>query len=96
MRNFKNAARYDIDLARISLPDGTSASVRETGLRLLASMSRFFADFPPEVTDVIAFERNKLEHPERRYAEQVRERFGGTFAEKGLAFAKKLTEDANV
>ena len=96
VRNFKNAARYDIDLARISLPDGTSASVRETGLRLLASMSRFFADFPPEVTDVIAFERNKLEHPERRYAEQVRERFGGTFAEKGLAFAKKLTEDANV
>ena len=96
VRNFKNAARYDIDLARISLPDGTSASVRETGLRLLASMSRFFAEFPPEVTDVIAFERNKLEHPERRYAEQVRERFGGTFAEKGLAFAKKLTEDANV
>ncbi len=96
VRNFKNAARYDIDLARISLPDGTSASVRETGLRLLASMSRFFADFPPEVTDVIAFERNKLEHPERRYAEQVRERFGGTFAEKGLALAKKLTEDANV
>ena len=96
VRNFKNAARYDIDLARISLPDGTSASVRETGLRLLASMSRFFANFPPEVTDVIAFERNKLEHPERRYAEQVRERFCGTFAEKGLAFAKKLTEDANV
>ena len=94
--NFKNAARYDLDLARISLPDGTSASVREIGLRLLSSMSRFFADFPQEVADVIAFEREKLEHPERRYAEQVRERFGGMFAEKGLAFAKKLTEDANV
>jgi len=96
VRNFKNAARYDIDLARISLPDGTSASVRETGLKLLASMNRFFADFPQEVTDVIAFERGKLENPERRYAEQVRERFSGTFAKKGLAFAKKLTEDANV
>jgi glutamate--cysteine ligase len=96
VRNFKNAARYDLDLARISLPDGTSASVREIGLRLLSSMSRFFADFPQEVADVIAFEREKLEHPERRYAEQVRERFGGTFAQKGLAFAKKLTEDANV
>ena len=96
VRNFKNAARYDIDLARISLPDGTSASVREIGLRLLASMSRFFADFPREVADVIAFEREKLEHPERRYAEQVRERFGGTFAQKGLAFAKKLTEVAHV
>ena len=96
VRNFKNAARYDLNLARISLPDGTSASVREIGLRLLSSMSRFFADFPQEVADIIAFEREKLEHPERRYAEQVRERFGGTFAQKGLAFAKKLTEDANV
>ena len=94
VRNFKNAARYDLDHARISLPDGASASVRETGLRLLASMSRFFAGFPREVEDVIAFEREKLEHPERRYAEQVRDRFCGTFAGKGLAFAKKLTEDA--
>ena len=96
VRNFKNAARYDVDLARITLPDGTSASVRETGLRLLASMSRFFADFPPEETAVIAFEREKLEHPERRYAAQVRARFGDTFAERGLALAKKLTEDADV
>ena len=96
VRNFKNAARYDLDLARISLPDGSSASVREIGLRLLSSMSRFFAEFPQKVADVIAFEREKLEHPERRYAEQIRERFGGTFAQKGLAFAKKLTEDANV
>lgn len=97
VRNFKNAARYDIDLARITLPDGSSSSVRDTGLRLLDSMGRFFADFPrEEAGDVIAFEREKIEHPERRYAEQVRERFAGTFAEKGLAFAKKLTEDANV
>ena len=54
-RNFKNAARYDIDAARVLLPDGTSASVRETGLRLLASMESFFADFPPEVAEILAF-----------------------------------------
>ena len=92
-RNFKNAARYDLDLARITLPDGTSASVRETGLRLLDSMRRFFEDFPAEVRDVIAFERGKLEHPERRYAEEVRKRFAGSFAGKGLEFAKKQTEE---
>ena len=93
VRNFKNAARYDLDLARITLPDGTSASVRETGLRLLDSMRRFFDGFPAEVQDVIAFERGKLEHPERRYAEVVRTRFAGTFAERGLEFAKKQTEE---
>ena len=95
VRNFKNAARYDLDLARIALPDGTSASVRETALRLLASMSRYFADFPRSVAeDVIAFEREKLERPGRRYAEIVRERFSGTFAEKGLALARRLSEEA--
>ena len=97
VRNFKNAARYDLDLANITLPDGASASVRDTGLRLLDSMARFFADFPRgEAADIIAFERGKLERPESRYAAQVLERFGGTFAEKGLAHARKLTEDANV
>ena len=95
-RNFKNAARYDIDAARVLLPDGTSASVRETGLRLLASMESFFADFPPEVAEILVFERGKLEHPESRYAAHVQERFSGTFAEKGLALAKKLTEAADV
>ena len=97
VRNFKNAARYDLELAKITLPDGASASVRDTGLRLLDSMERFFADFPHEkAVDVLAFERRKLENPECRYAAQVFERFGGTFAEKGLALARKLTEDANV
>ena len=56
-------------------------------------MRRFFEDFPAEVQDVIAFEREKLEHPERRYAEEVRRRFAGTFAERGLEFAKKQTEE---
>ena len=96
VRNFKNAARYDIDAARILLPNGTSASVRETGLRLLASMEGFFAGFSSEVTGILAFERDKLEHPESRYAALVQERFSGTFAEKGLALAKKLTEAADV
>ena len=96
VRNFKNAARYDIDAARVLLPNGTSASVRETGLRLLASMEGFFAGFPSEVTGILAFERDKLEHPESRYAALVQERFSGTFVEKGLALAKKLTEAADV
>ena len=96
VRNFKNAARYDIDAARVLLPNGMSTSVRETGLRLLASMESFFTDFPPEVVEILAFERGKLEHPESRYAALVQERFSGTFAEKGLALAKKLTEAADV
>ena len=54
------------------------------------------ADFPQDVAETLAFERGKLEHPERRYAARVREEFGGTFAEKGLVLAKTQTEEANV
>ena len=94
VQNFKNAARYDIDLPNIVLPDGTAESVRRSGIGLLAEMRRFFADFPPAVLETLDFERNKLEHPECRPAVQVRERFGGTFAAKGLDWARQLTEAA--
>ena len=59
-------------------------------------LERFFADFPQDVAETLAFERGKLEHPERRYAAKVREEFGGTFAEKGFVLAKTQTEEANV
>ena len=74
------------------MPDGTAESVRRTGIGLLAEMRRFFADFQPEILETLDFERDKLENPECRPAVQVRERFGGLFAAKGLELAKRLTE----
>ena len=96
VQNFKNAARYDIDIPSVVLPDGTAESVRRTGIGLISDMRRFFADFPPTVLETLDFERDKLENPERRPAVQVRERFGGAFAEKGLELARRLTEAADV
>ena len=60
--------------------------------RRMAEMRRFFSDFPPEILETLDFERDKLENPECRPAVQVRERFGGLFAERGLELAKRLTE----
>ncbi len=94
VRNFKNAARYNLDHARIAFPDGTTSSVGEAALRLIASMERFFADFGEETRDVLAFQRGKLELPDTRYAARVRERFTGTFAAKGLELAKRQTREA--
>ncbi len=96
VRNFKNAARYDIDIPDIVLPDGVAGSVRRIGLSLLSEMRRFFADFPQEIADVIDFEYGKLEVDGNRYAVKVKERFGGTFAEKGLSWAKELSEASHV
>ncbi|MBR1920984.1 MAG: hypothetical protein IJ829_03135 [Kiritimatiellae bacterium] len=90
VRNFKNAARFDIDAATILLPDGSTPSVRRAGLGLLDEIARFFGDFPDDVRAVVAFERGKLSAGARRYADEVRARFGGTFARKGLEWAREV------
>ena len=95
VRNFKNAARYDLDLAQISLPDGTAATVREAGLRVIASMERFFQDFGDKVKETLSLARGKLERPETRAAAKVRARFSGTFATKGLEWAKRLAKEVH-
>ena len=95
VRNFKNAARYDLDLAQISLPDGTAATVREAGLRVIASMERFFQDFGDKVKETLSLARGKLERPETRAAAKVRARFSGTFANKGLEWAKRLAKEVH-
>ena len=89
VRNFKNAARYDLESAEILLPDGRHGTVRRAGLAVLDHLDGFYAGFPDWVQSVLSFERGKLEHPESRYAERVRRDFGGTFARKGLAFARQ-------
>ena len=93
-RNFKNAARYDIDLAQIALPDGTSASVREAGLRVIASMEGFFEGFGDNVGKTLAAAREKFENTEIRPAVKVRARFEGDFAAKGLEWAKRKAKEA--
>ena len=93
-RNFKNAARYDIDLAQIALPDGSSASVREAGLRVIASMESFFEGFGDNVGKTLAAAREKFENLEARPAVKVRARFEGDFATKGLEWAKRKTKEA--
>ena len=89
VRNFKNAARYDLESAEILLPDGRHGTVRRAGLAVLDHLDGFYAGFPDWVQSVLSFERSKLEHPESRYAERVRRDFCGTFARKGLAFARQ-------
>lgn len=92
VKNFKSAARYDLASARIALPDGSCKSLQRAGIEALSTIRAYFDGFPSEVTDVIDFELDKYIHPEHRYAPQVRARFSGVFADKGLAFAKELAE----
>ena len=90
VRNYKNAARFDLESAEIVLPDGSHASVRESVLSLIDAMDGFYADFPDAVKRVLAFERRKIEEPDTRPAARVLAEFRGTFAGKGLAWAKGI------
>ena len=90
VRNFKNAARYDLESAEILLPDGRHGTIRRAGLAVLDRLDDFYADFPGDVRDVLAFERVKLENPETRLAVRVLSQFSGTFASKGRSFAKSF------
>ena len=90
VRNAKAAARQDLALATVLRPDGRSVPVRDAALRVLDDIDAFAAplEAPQSVREAIAFQREKLETPGKRYAERVRAEFGPDFAAKALAFAK--------
>ncbi|MBR1870860.1 MAG: hypothetical protein IJ802_03440 [Kiritimatiellae bacterium] len=87
--NFKNAARFDIDGARVCHADDSSTPVRIAALRLLDEMAAFWADAPQRVADVLAFQRAKLENERTRYAAVARGQFGGDYARSIMALAVK-------
>jgi glutamate--cysteine ligase len=94
VQNFKNAAHYDLKTVKIVLPDGTVSSVVDAALQVLARMKEFYSEFPAPVAEVLAFEEAKFLDPEQRYAWQVRQRFSGSFVQKGLALAERQQEEA--
>ena len=78
MQNFKNAALFDIDAARITLPDGTVLCAREAGLYLLKRMRAFYARgqyaAAYSVSDILDYQVNKLTVKGARYADRIAER----------------------
>nr|WP_316620917.1 hypothetical protein [uncultured Ruminococcus sp.] len=86
VQNFKNAALFDIDAARITLPDGTSLSAREAGLNILKRMKAFYSE--SEFTaayalgEMLSYQEEKLTVPEMRYAERAASQFKDSYLVK--------------
>ncbi|MBQ6337229.1 MAG: hypothetical protein IJI50_08375, partial [Ruminococcus sp.] len=78
VRNYKNAALFDIDKAEITLPDGAVRPAREAGLRLLDRMTAFYSHgqyaAAYSVSDILAYQKNKLTVKGARYADRIAER----------------------
>ena len=78
VRNYKNAALFDIDKAEITMPDGAARPAREAGIHLLKRMRAFYARgqyvAAYSVSDILAYQMDKLTVKGARYADRIAER----------------------
>ena len=78
VQNYKNAALLDIDKAEITLPNGAVLCAREAGLRQLDRMTAFYSHgqyaAAYSVSDILAYQVNKLTAKGARYADRIAER----------------------
>ncbi|MBQ8835506.1 MAG: hypothetical protein IJ001_12420 [Oscillospiraceae bacterium] len=96
VQNFKNAAHYDLKTVKIVPPNGEVCSVTDAALSVLERMSAFYRDFPEDVQEVLAFEREKFIDGDNRYAWKIRQAYDGGFVKKGLELAWQRQEEADV
>lgn len=90
--NFRNAARYDLKTVKILVPNGEVYSVAHAAQNILNFMKEFYKEFDESVQEILAFEEEKIHDPEKRYAWQIREKYGREFVENGLILANKMQE----
>ena len=94
VQNFKNAAHYDLKTVKIVVPNGEIYSVADAGLKVIGFMEDFYREFPAEIQDILAYEKEKFIDPEKRYAWQICRSYDGRFLSGGLELAKKRQQEA--
>ena len=100
VQNFKNAAHYDLDTVRIEMHGlserGDSLPAAEAARHVMGQIMDFYRplaeELPGDVWSVLEFENRKLTCPETRYAHRVRDRFSGTFLQKGMEHACRIQD----
>ncbi len=92
IQNFKNAAHYDLKTVKILLPN-ESCSVLKAGKKILKEMKKFYQN-ENEILEVLKYQEDKFENPEKRYAYKVRKEFGKDFVKEGMKLAEQLQKEA--
>lgn len=87
---FKRAAHLHPEQEKVLAEDGREVPMIDEARRILEAMMKFYEELALPEEDILNFEYEKLEHPEKRYAFQVLDQYSGGFVEKGLAYAKQL------
>lgn len=90
--NFKEAAKYDIDRARVTMPGGRRLSVRRAALEIIEQMKSFYdmtGIAGDEIPEILQYEERKLIDDRNRYACRVRSEFAVDYVIRGLELAAK-------
>ncbi|MCI8592721.1 MAG: hypothetical protein HFI88_10350 [Lachnospiraceae bacterium] len=91
IQNYKNAAHFDLKEIKCKLLCGRMCTLYDGLLDVLSRMEEYFSGMPGEyaVEETLAYQREKVENREKRYAWQIRERFSEDYVGLGMALAKE-------
>ena len=92
LQNYKTAAAYDWDIAKIVTADGRSVSVREALREILTEMQRFFDFGSPLTRNNLSFQLSKVEDDNNRYAVRALREYGEDYIARGLERARQIQE----
>lgn len=88
---FKRSAHLHPEQEKVFAENGTKISMTDAAKHIMEEMMKFYDVFHFPVQDVLNFENEKLEHPEKRYAYRVLDEFSDGFVKKGIVQAEKLS-----
>lgn len=94
VQNFKNAAHYDLKTVKIILPDGSSDTVADSAIKVIAEMREFYDGLGIDVSDVLDFQNAKFVDERNRYAYRVRDLCKNGFVREGMKHAIKMQKEA--
>lgn len=92
LQNFKSAAMYDLDIAKICFTDGRTLSLRSALTACLIEMTEFFDFGQLKTKDNLRFQMEKVRDKNCRYADRVANFCGENYVEKGIERAKEIQE----
>ncbi len=96
LHNFKRAALYDWQIAKIVFPDGTVKLLQDALRDLLLDMQEFFSDINDREKEHIDYQLAKVEKRENRYAQRVVNEYAWDYINKGLERAADIQDKYNV
>lgn len=89
VKNFKNAAHYDLKTVNILTTDGETYSAAHAALKVIDRMKEFYGGLSLDVDEILQFEYEKFTDADNRYAWKIRKQFGNRYVKKGLEFVKE-------